>query len=630
MDEEEQQRRDDEARAAALDAMARADETIADEMPEALSPVTGTPARRTVTLDEPMRVEASPDVARADASGRIEASELNTDDYTDPETGTASPIHPMEGEDYSGPLAGSGPRIEAQGAGERAPTPVTSDVSPPAGLASVLDVAGKPERDASRDVGDLPRLDDGLPTEDEIGRAHTLDDWRRPLFALGAALSAYGGHAPQPFERRADALEQQRRQGLRQALASKGAERRQERDAEQSARRQALQDSLAERRVAAAEAMVPGRVAQMQAQTERTQMSTEQLRAEVAYNAATREQREDPGSSVSDGMRRAVAARLAEMGPAGQRASQEIGDLDGLNANQLHDILPTLMQGVGIRTSSAGGGGSGLGSSRSSDRIAEAVRLGMFEDEATARRHLAAVGSENFDRELVSRLNETTMTEAQERTQAQREPLTEGQQGEEVFPGIHAGVRLGAGEGRAIRHDLGQVAARMTTLGRIRALGEAAGWSGAISPEVAARVRPMLMQLRSMAAAIQGTGVINPSEVEVINAALPDPTNLEGLTFGTLQASADSWQDLLEDTVRGNLGDTGIGVQEGADAVIGRLRAAMRHGRSGGGGTRPRDEEPSATPAAPASGDRIRVRAPDGRTGTWPASRPLPDGYERL
>jgi len=207
-----------------------------------------------------------------------------------------------------------------------------------------------------------PALDAGLPTEADISGRRATEPIGRLVHGLASGLAMVAGHGPlSSYESRADQMEQERRQGIREALQRKGVMRGQEQQQAATSARQAVQDQLAERRVAALEESTPARVEQMRAQTEatrasaeHTRMTTEELRGEVQFNAATREQREDPASPTSDGMRRAVEARLALMGPAGDDEREVLGDLGQYNANQLHDILPSLMQGVGLRVRGAG------------------------------------------------------------------------------------------------------------------------------------------------------------------------------------------------------------------------------------------------------------------------------------
>lgn len=279
---------------------------------------------------------------------------------------------------------------------------------------------GKPPVDAAREsaAGPLPGIDQGLPSEADIAGARNGDIGRRILHALGSGLMVAGGRSATPFESAAEPLEAERRAGIREALQRKGVMRGQEQTAEATSARQMVQDQLAERRVAAAEALVPQRQAQIEAQTEHTQAQTGQIeqtveerRGEVQYRAATREQREDPASAASDGMRRAVDTRLSMMGSREQEARSSVGDLSQLNANQLHDILPTLMQGVGVRTSSAGGGGPAAAPAPGHSLAEQYVEHGLSEDVEQAQAEIDALGGPESPRatqRLASRMDEET------------------------------------------------------------------------------------------------------------------------------------------------------------------------------------------------------------------------------
>lgn len=653
-----QEEEDRRARAEALARMAAID-SLGAQTHDALSPVTGN--EPLAAPPGPRRIELPPDptldriVAGSDSDPIPESPipDTGTEDVIAPATALGTrderhgmPVRPQGGleseqERWERLGAGGGFRVPPAGVSDDAPDAIASG-APVTPVATPSDpTSGKPERDAARDAaaGPLPRLDAGLPTDEEIGRAHTSDDWRRPFFALGQGLLAAAGHTPQAFVSSATPLETERRAGIRAALERKGVLRGQERTAEAAQQRQDQQDELAqqrlaleERRTAATEAQIPSRVAATEALASQRTASAEDTRADVLYRTATREQRQDPDSAASVGERAALEARLGLMGARGEAERARIPDPATLNADQLHEIRSALTSGVGIRGMGGSGTGTSAGAPRADTRIAEAVRLGMFDDETTARQHMEAVGSENFDRELVSRQNEVTAGESA--ASRSRSPLREGEQGEEVFPGLHAGVRLATGEARVLRHDIGAVAGRMSSLGRMREIGDQFGWSGAISPEAAARVRPRLMALRSMAAQIQGTGVINPSEVETINASLPDPTDLQQMTFGTLRAALDEWQGMLEDAVRGNMGDTGIGLQEGPDALIRRLRAAASRSREPSETPAHSPASPSSAPEPSSGGGTVRMRRPDGTIApNVPADRvdaAVARGWERL
>lgn len=445
---DEQQRENERAREEALRQMASIG-GLGPQVASALTPATDPGAAFDDEGVGPITIEPS---------SEPDPQAIDTDALTDPETGTASPIHPMQGEDDYGPAApaitelarddaeplGSVARTGPQQGQMFAPSgvrespeerlarlsvggdfgpqiPPEQPVSPASAIPSTVETPDPATTTAKPDGGDSSRsgLDFGLPTEEDLAHARGRSAMHRVGDAFRNAASLMiggGGVAPRASE--ADAMALERRRGLQAALQRKGVMRGQEAQQEATSARQAVQDRLAERRVAAAEAMVPSRVAATEATTERTRAQTEhtrltsdEIRGEALFRSSTREQREDPASTASDGMRRAVRARLAEMGLAGEAAAAEIGDVDALNANQLHDILPTLMQGVGIRTSRAGGGGGAAPVAPGHSLAEQYVEHGLAESVEQAQAEIDALGgaeSARATQRLASRMDEET------------------------------------------------------------------------------------------------------------------------------------------------------------------------------------------------------------------------------
>lgn len=435
-----QEEEDRRARAEALARMA-AIESLGAQTHDALSPVTGD--ELLAAPHGPRRIELPPDptldriVAGSDSDPIPESPipDTGTEDVIAPATALGTrderhgmPVRPQGGleseqERWERLGTGGGFRVAPAGVSDDAPDAIASG-APVTPVATASDPAsGKPERDAARDAaaGPLPRLDAGLPTDEEIGRAHTSDDWRRPLYALASGLMALGGHSAPAFERHADALETERRAGIRAALERKGVLRGQDRTAEAAQQRQDQQDELAqqrlaleERRTAATEAQIPSRVAATEALASQRTASAEDTRADVLYRTATREQRQDPDSAASVGERAALEARLGLMGARGEAERARIPDPATLNADQLHEIRSALTSGVGIRGM---GGGSGTASAASaepsgdSSLAAQYVRHGVAgaTDLAEAQAMIDAMGGNESTRAqavLQSRINE--------------------------------------------------------------------------------------------------------------------------------------------------------------------------------------------------------------------------------
>lgn len=256
-----------------------------------------------------------------------------------------------------------------------------------------------------------------------------------------------------------------------------------------------------------------------------------------------------------------------------------------------------------------GGGGGGGGGAGLEALLDEAVRVGIAPDREAAERLRTAVGSEGLRREVLS---------------AVEAPDVEGD-GPELVDGIRAGVNMLGSEVSAWRSGWRSVRSRMDALREIEAIGGRYGASAAISPEAAAELEPYMMTLRGMAADVQGTGVINPTEMPAINAALPDATSITGMTFGRFQGALRSWRSLVETGVRHGLEDYGV-----ADADTERAMRALRSGRRV---ERARTSSRSGGDAGASTvTDSVRVRGPDGTVRRVPADRipenGLPDGYE--
>lgn len=561
---------------------------LGSQTAEALSPVTGQPPRRTVDLgmdDDPVRISAP-----------STPEDVNTDDLTDPETGTAAGIHPMDGEDSVSPLDDepAAPAIEAP-----APAPMTAP-SEPAPTA-------KPERDAAADAaaGPLPTLDADLPTEGDISQARDLDGVRRLFHALGSGFTAASGRAPRPFESQADPLAQERRQGLREALQRKGVLAREDAQSARQEARQAVQDERAERQLEQGERRLDlleqstgARTEQVQAQTEHTRLTDELARA-------TREQRQDPASGISSGFRDAIRARVGLMPDADVvRMAQDFPDLrrlDQMSADELEPIYRAMTTGVGVRLGRPGAGTGGGGADRDA-LVAEMVRRGIVESPEEAQSTVRAIGARGARSAIQQSLSPTARARGGDA------------EGLEILPGVRAPLS-DAIEARAIRTGFSQARTQYASLGEVARIAERFGSTGPISPEAAGELGGPLSRLRAMVASLQNTGVINPSEAPTIEAMLPDPRSVSQMTFQTLQGRLDSFRHELDSQVTSQLATRGVD-EAGIRTALQQLHGAV--------GARPRA---SASASAP---ERVRVRDANGRTGT--VSRAFldahPDEYE--
>jgi hypothetical protein len=144
-------------------------------------------------------------------------------------------------------------------------------------------------------------------------------------------------------------------------------------------------------------------------------------------------------------------------------------------------------------------------------------------------------------------------------------------EGPELLPGIRGASYASVPETRAFRTRYTQAGEAMRALDALEAISARYGARAVIDPRVEAEIAPHVLRLRGMAAQTQGSGVINPSEVPVINAAIPDPTSLRGRTLGNLAGNLRSWRSSVTDGVTGHAAALGVD-----DAGLTRITAGLR------------------------------------------------------
>lgn len=343
-------------------------------------------------------------------------------------------------------------------------------------------------------------------------------------------------------------------------LAQQAAERRQSMLDEQGAQRLDLEG----RRVAAMEEGLGLREQQIEAQAEAARALAEErgARGELARTradeAAAARDPESPTSRQAQAELRALMARV----PEDERISDdEIGALSASAADTLYNQVAR-RYGLRTRETRRGGAGGGGGAPMSAAEARQAlVDRGLD----------PALADSLAPRELQRLL----------RNEAQRS-LSQGEtsEGIQVLPGVYATMELSAPEIRAIRDGFSAMRGGMLSLNRLNEIGQQYGGASArISRDAQARVVPELTILRSMVAQMGGTGVINPSEVPTINAALPNPGDLEQMTFGTFQSRLGTWQRILSDKVRATLDTAGVS-GEGIDRALSGLRSGFGGGRN--------------------------------------------------
>ena len=378
-------------------------------------------------------------------------------------------------------------------------------------------------------------------------------------------------------EREVGADEQMRRQRALDARQQAGIEAQSARDAA-AAEQRAADRSVRERQIGVGER----RLALTEAEQQREQGERDALA--------------DRASAQSAAARRALLVRLASVTDPAIRSEyanagltpEAIQQMSARDVSALLDgsgqlVRPATMRDSRRRGEGGGGGRIGGGTPDGEGLVARAVEMGMPEEAARAMR----------PRDLARML----ATEGAQRTR--RTAQTEA--GEEILPGVIAGIDLDRGEGRALRTGFTQARTQYASLGEIDRIAQRYGASGVISPEVAGELGGPLSRLRAMVAQLQNTGVINPSEAPAIEAMLPDPRSLAQMTFGTLQGRLASFRRELESAVESELVARGV-EDDGIDTAIGYLRG----GRVARGGGSSRSGSGSAQPQS--GGDTVRVR----------------------
>lgn len=292
-------------------------------------------------------------------------------------------------------------------------------------------------------------------------------------------------------------------------------------------------------------------------------------------------------TATMDTLPASMRSRLGEAFPQDRLAGMSAAELDA----PMRRIAAFRERGTA--GASTGGGGQAT-ATRAALIRAYRERTGASEEEATAA--VGALGSQRAASALT--------TDALARGRAEARAQTEG---EEILPGVRAGVDLSPGEARGLRDGFASMRTSLENMRAVDGIARRYGAGGVISPEARAEMRPRLVTLRAMVAQMGNTGVINPTEVPTINAALPNPTDAEQMTVGDFNAQLTAWRSQLEASVRSGL------VARGVDEDGVRAAMTMLHGRRAA----PRAGAAGST----ATAEGVRVRHPDGRTGTIPRER---------
>lgn len=287
----------------------------------------------------------------------------------------------------------------------------------------------------------------------------------------------------------------------------------------------------------------------------------------------------------------ATDERLAEL------SAEEIEDLEARIPSYVRHAL-------GRGRGAAGAGGGGAGRSAMLDQL---VSAGVASTPEEAEGLLSALGTSGARTLLRDAIDEGTGREAGR------------DEGLDLVPGVPMSDITTYSDPttiRAVRDRLGAYREGSRALGEIETLLEGRGAESVVNPALLAEIEPSLVALRSMVAQIQGTGVINPGERPLIDATLPDASSIAGWTLGRVAATFRGWRRRLEGATSSAL--EGLGVSDES------IEGGLDYVRSGGGAARARRHRAAGeggTEAPAGDGETVRVRAPDGRTGSIPRAR---------
>jgi hypothetical protein len=613
---EEQARRDDEARRAASEAL----DSVAPQLEQLANggdPPEQSPAERAARAPtQPGSTFASvPGARRTGATGvvlpgRPAAPPPDRSQPMRQEAMTASPTPRM---DQLAVASGSDPQMRAQQSPTfRAPQPDMRVLREPppnpqrdAARAEVMAqrdaIARKPERP------EPGRMDEGLPSEGQIGDARARDVMRLIAAALAGGFAGYSGRGGGVRARReADELTQQRQQGIARREQAKGAEvQRMDQRAERDAARE-QEMTLAQQRLAES---ARERDAGLDIQRQRLGLQERATDARLQESERTRQEGvllDDPSTPPSRQYQMLLRTRIASL-PDRQRASivQELGGADGISQMTGREIQRYLEHGVlpnpPQMRGTGGGGGGGVrapgreGVSRqqaSQERIQAAVARGI--DPATAEQL-------ERDGDLARITAQDALTRGpQQRAQeyGERIAMSGLARADQALRAVEDFIRTNPGDlpGQGV----------VDTWGGFRP-----GWAQSQGGREFQRLTRRLLdsELR------QATGANAPeSEVQTFRQilGLSETSSDEDVVRAMQQAR--EYIDSEFNALRGSYGPDAIRIwEEQARASRGRgTQAAIDTPPQPRGG---RPQAGGAPPQRP-QGDRVRVRRADGQTGS--------------
>ena len=414
-----------------------------------------------------------------------------------------------------------------------------------------------PAKVPTRPGEDPMALDAGLPTEDDIRGARVGDAVRRPFAVLGNAILAAYGRAPHSLPSSGARLEDERREGIRNRTAAKGAtaaaDRRAGMEAAAAERLAQIRNTPSELEVAAEARRTADAERRAAIDTRRLDIDerrVEGTEAERAREAADRDARVNPASDLSRAAQARLRMELDAMSTSPRLRVVADAFREGLDGMSVADVerieSSSLLRPFLNRDGGSGSGGGAVGAAGMSraDRaevlIRAAVERGMEED--VARATLASLGAEAFSRSI---LGDAMMTHRADATARRRADATAA--ANEVIPGVpaRAGIDLGAPEARGIRQRVERYRDGWIALNEIDRIAREHGAAAVVTPEIRAEIEPYMLSLISLGAAVQNSGTLNAGERPIIEATLPDPSSLEGTTLGGFTGSLRGWRNRL-------------------------------------------------------------------------------------
>jgi len=371
---------------------------------------------------------------------------------------------------------------------------------------------------------------------------------------LGRVAGSFGGYGGEALQ---DRQLEQRDQA--QAFTQNRAATSDARQAEESMANRALR----ERQVGTMEArenrmsteedeLAPVRSALMRAQADR--MRTQNAGAE--YETETSRASRDPSSDVSRNAQALIRENRAVLGRSFSLSDEQIGRMSAAELQPFVGQHGSLARALGRRGGGVGGAGASRVMSAMPERFAEA------NGEAAEARW-------------------RTMT-ASQRENWYPQANGDGEAGQtQILPGVTSTIELSDTEVRQLRAGLASTQSYRSTLSSIGEIARrSGGLSAKISPEARAEITPHLVLLSGMVATLGQTGTINEGEVPRINAALPDPSNLEQMTFGSFGTRLQTWQTLVTNNTRAQLRARGV-PEDGIDRALNIMSRGVQMGDGG-------------------------------------------------